>query len=135
MPQIAKDILNHTFNEMMACKSSWRVGFKTKEEVKNYKIALGKAMFLAKIDSFQKLQFGLDHLILDENPYLPSTGLFVAWCKEGYRQHLFRQQAIDNTNRILQNNRLIESGTFEERREVKKSEMAKVMEKLKHKQN
>lgn len=131
LPQIAKDILNHTFNEMMACKSSWRVGFKTKDEVKNYKIALGKAMHLAKIDSYEKLQFGLDALLLDDGKYLPSVGQFVKWCKDGYNQDLHQKNLLGNTKRILDERRMLANGTFEQRQETARNELGKCLDIIK----
>jgi len=81
-PDHVKEIADYVFKQLAMIKSGWRAGFKTKDEVIGYKKQLLLAMHENGIDNFQKIELGLKNARSDENPFMPSTGKFISWCKD-----------------------------------------------------
>lgn len=133
LPQEIKDVLNMCWSEMKLAKKSWKKDLRSEQDIKSYLTGLGKALMIGRIDSAKKLKYGLEYLYLDESEWLPSAGVFVKWCREGYNQELHQKNMIKNTQRILDERRLLGNGTFEERQTEAKSEIGKLRDILKGK--
>ena len=131
LPPEVKSVLDAIFDELISCKPSWRSVFKEKEEVVNYKKALGVAMLRAKIDTVEKAQFGIAFAQLDESPFFPSVGEFIKWCKDGYNTSLHFKQLEDNTKRIKDERRMISAVPWEEQQKTARDNLAALRKTIK----
>jgi hypothetical protein len=128
-----REAINYCWREMKMAKKSWSKELKTEEDIKRYLRGLSKALIAGRIDSMEKLKYGLEAMYLDESDWLPSVGMFVKWCKEGYNQHLHQQELLNNTKRITEESRLLASEPWEVRKARGKAEIAKMKAMLKNK--
>ena len=130
LPKEVEEVINYCWDEMKMAKKSWKKELKTPEDIKRYLKGLGKALMINRIDSMDKLMFGLEYMYMDESEWLPSAGMFARWCKDGYNQHLKQKQLLDNANRISDERRQISSDTFEERQKTAREELNKIRKNL-----
>ena len=78
----AANLINHVFRGLCGAKPSWRAGFKTEEDVAIYKQALALAFVENCITDPSMVLKGLAEARKDTtSPFMPSTGLFLKWCK------------------------------------------------------
>lgn len=110
-----KQILDFTFNSLIASKPAWRNGFRDKEETIAYKKQLGVAMAEHGIDTSEKLAGGLAYARSVESPFMPSVGEFIGWCKDVNHEREHAQAIEARTQRILDERKQLASRPFEER--------------------
>ena len=74
-------LINHVFKSLCGAKPSWRGGFKTNDDVNAYKEALALTFMENGITTPDEVHKGLAEARRDDNPFMPSTGEFLKWCK------------------------------------------------------
>jgi hypothetical protein len=124
MHELEKEILNHCWNGIKKAKTAWGRELTTKTAISDYLIGLGKAFALGRVDSMEKLNYGLKAVYLDDSPWLPSAGQFVKWCNDGYRAQLKINQQDEAMNRIRDERRLLSSVPFAEQQSHAKIEIS-----------
>lgn len=124
LPQEIKDVLNYCWSEMKMAKTGWSKQLEGAEDIKRYLNGLGKALIINRIDSMEKLRYGLEYLYMDESAWLPSAGQFAKWCKEGYGQHIRQQELLGNVQKITDEKLMLDSKPFEERKAEAKANIA-----------
>ena len=77
----AINLINHVFKSLCGAKPSWRNGFKTNDDVSAYKEALALTFMENGITTPEQVHKGLAEVRRNENPFMPSTGEFLKWCK------------------------------------------------------
>tara|TARA_R110000751_G_scaffold276410_1_gene377280 strand:+ start:1237 stop:1605 length:369 start_codon:yes stop_codon:yes gene_type:complete len=77
----AAALINHVFKSLCGAKPSWRSGFKTNDDVSAYKEALALTFMENGITTPEQVHKGLAEVRRNENPFMPSTGEFLKWCK------------------------------------------------------
>jgi hypothetical protein len=122
LPDAVRVVGNRVFAELCQIKSAWRTAFRTKDEVKGYKLQLLRGMFENGINSMDLVERGLIEARKDPSDFLPSVGKFVAWCKPPKQDGELNAAMY----REYRRERLIASCTEAERREMAKAELAKL---------
>ncbi len=74
-------LINHVFKSLCGAKPSWRGGFKTNDDVNAYKEALALTFMENGITTPEAVHKGLAEARRNDNPFMPSTGEFLKWCK------------------------------------------------------
>lgn len=74
-------LINHVFKSLCGAKPSWRGGFKTNDDVNAYKEALALTFMENGITTPDQVLKGLAEARRGDNPFMPSTGEFLKWCK------------------------------------------------------
>ena len=84
-------IVNRLFDSLMMIKTGWRAMFpsinaKTEPDKLRKAMQLMKKQFLKglienEITTLEQLEFGLKKARADDNPFFPSVGEFIKWCK------------------------------------------------------
>tara|TARA_R110000772_G_C13310322_1_gene440461 strand:- start:40368 stop:40739 length:372 start_codon:yes stop_codon:yes gene_type:complete len=78
----AANLINYVFQGLCGAKPSWRAGFKTEQDVSIYKQALALAFVENCITDPSMVLKGIAEARRDTtSPFMPSTGLFLQWCK------------------------------------------------------
>ena len=110
-----KRMFNGYIEQLMALKPTIKRQLNTDSEIKAYKQQFVLALSQARIDSPDKLEFGLTYARLDSKHPFVDIGLFVSWCKEGYQQHIRQQELLGNVQKITDEKLMLSNRTFEER--------------------
>lgn len=74
-------LINHVFKSLCGAKPSWRGGFKTNDDVNAYKEALALTFMENGITTPDEVHKGLAEARRNDNPFMPSTGEFLKWCR------------------------------------------------------
>ena len=106
LPEQLRIIMDGVFKELMAAKPAWRNGFKTKDEVVNFKKSLSLSLYENGINTQEKINFGLKEARKDDNPFMPSTGEFIKWCEKGLaifakEKRLSAKNELEKKNAVL----------------------------------
>ncbi|MBD3768006.1 MAG: hypothetical protein IE928_08685 [Gammaproteobacteria bacterium] len=125
-----KQALNYAFSTLRECNPAWRHAFKSKAEVVGYKTQLGLAMQSAGINSIELVEGGLDYARKQPGPFMPSTGDFVAWCKEAAEVKRAKRETVERSKRILDEKRQLAGETWEERQAAAKAGIAAIRKNL-----
>lgn len=75
------EIVNDLFKQLAGCYTAWRQAFRNDAELKMAKQQWTVAMIEAGINTEEQIQRGLSRARQDTNPYLPSVGQFIEWCR------------------------------------------------------
>ena len=82
----AIELINHVFKSLCGAKPSWRGGFKTNDDVNAYKEAMALTFMENGITTPDQVLKGLAEARRNDNPFMPSTGEFLKWCKPSVRR-------------------------------------------------
>ncbi len=74
-------VVNALFRELKAIFPAFRQAWPTDEEFNRSKLNWIKAFQDSNISDIEQLRFGLEKCRLSVNPFAPSVGQFIAWCK------------------------------------------------------
>jgi len=69
---------------MQGMRPAWRIGFKSADEINNYKTELLAGCVARGVDSDIMIEVGLLEMLKetgDKSAYLPDVGKFLNWCK------------------------------------------------------
>lgn len=75
------NIVNDLFVELQAIFPAWSVSFKTNEALNRAKREWIKGFMEQGINSLNQIKLGLKKARASQDPYWPTVGKFVAWCK------------------------------------------------------
>ena len=128
-PEI-KQVLDYVFETLWGANPAWRSGFKSRKEMINYKTQLGRAMQSAGINTMEKVEDGLIYAIQQPGAFMPSTGDFVTWCKDIADVKRVKREAVERSQRITDEKRLLASEPWETRQTRAKSAIAEMRKHL-----
>lgn len=74
-------VINWLFTELRSNCTAFKQAWPDADSQRNAKKTWLKAFMLAGVNKIEQLQFGLKKVLLMENPFVPSPGQFIAWCK------------------------------------------------------
>jgi len=74
-------VLNIVIKSIRAIYPAWRTSIKTQQELDNLKKEWLTAFIENKIKTDVQINRGLEQARKDTNPFLPSVGQFIKWCK------------------------------------------------------
>ncbi len=80
-----KLFVNQLFLELAGIFPAWRQAFEGADGVRVAKRVWMNALIDSKINSMEKIKTGLKEAAKSENPFMPSVGQFISWCKIGDR--------------------------------------------------
>jgi hypothetical protein len=132
IPPDVLNVLDDTIEALQSIYPSWRAGFKEDDEIIGYKQQLAIAMIENKINTHERIGFGLAVARHNNHNFMPTVGVFITWCKEKIKADIDKKKMIASTERILDERRLLGNGTFEARQAEARSEISKIREILKH---
>lgn len=79
-------LINHLFKRLTAIYPAWKLAFPTEESVKEAKRAWIDAFINNGMSDPEYLIEGVKFCERDQQPYLPSVGQFMEWCRLGMMQ-------------------------------------------------
>ncbi len=80
-------ILNIVIKSLRAIYPAWRTTIKSQIELDNMKKEWLKAFIENRINSDDKINRGLAQARQDIQPFLPSVGQFIKWCKKPHASY------------------------------------------------
>ena len=75
------DLVNGLFAELQACFPAWRQAFPDTGALNMAKQTWVKAFITGGILRQEQIRAGLNEARLCENPFFPTSGQFIAWCR------------------------------------------------------
>lgn len=87
IPDQLKQVAKYVFDTLTNSRPAWQNGFRVNgklnpQMIAEYKVLLLKTMEREKINSFQKVEKGLNKLVSQSGAFLPSIGDFIQACKD-----------------------------------------------------
>ena len=76
------EVINQLFEKLTSIFPAFKQAWPSDTEFENAKGMWRRAFVLAKIRDVEIIKKGLDALLLQDSPFIPSPGQFIALCKE-----------------------------------------------------
>jgi hypothetical protein len=81
MLTISEQVINKIFIELAAIYPAWKNAFPNQQALDECKRQWMKAFKETELDKWEYIERGLKEARADKNPFLPSVGQFVDWCR------------------------------------------------------
>jgi hypothetical protein len=81
MLTISEQVINKIFIELAAIYPAWKNAFPNQQALDECKRQWMKAFKENGLDQWEYIERGLKEARADKNPFLPSVGQFVDWCR------------------------------------------------------
>ena len=81
-------LVNQVVKELMAIFPAWKKEMSKAGHQAEVKKQFMKAFVESRINTYEKLNYGLKKARNHDSPYFPSVGQFVSWCQDGYLESL-----------------------------------------------
>lgn len=86
IPDSTKHIFNELFRQLKAAFPALTVNIKTQDELNELRRQWLLAFAENRITTIEQVNSGMRIARQQETPFLPSPGLFIAWCRQGEQQ-------------------------------------------------
>ena len=99
-------VLNIVIKSIRSIYPAWRTSIKSQAELDGLKAEWLIAFQESKISTDIQINRGLAQCRQDTNPFLPSVGQFIEWCKKPPEIQLFNNKMLENNREPVAKDRI-----------------------------